>query len=147
MHLLVRHISPYTDFDQCLGAFLSAADAERARTEYIAAIESGSAPDHWPEQAYQDACLENDVRVHSDVPVRDVAAGASHIFLVSSFSEGFGQTIRKFEVICGTEESRSVALSDIDSRENEWPLSGHVEVLEIGALRLTSPVAYYLDSP
>src|SRR5690348_141155 len=107
MHLLKRKISPYTDSDQCLGVFASVEAASSAREKYISLIESGQLADPWAKQAYHTVSLRSDVCVVSSIPLRDVASAVHKVYVVSSVSEAFGQTVREFVAICGSEESAS----------------------------------------
>jgi hypothetical protein len=135
MHLLKRKISPYTDSDQCLGVFATAAEASSAAGKYISLIESGELPDPWAEQAYHSVSLQSDLCVLSSVPLREVPAAARQVYVVSSVSEAFGQFVREFVAICGSEESASRAVAEVEEQESEFPFSGEYEVFELGALR------------
>jgi hypothetical protein len=135
MHLLKRTISPYTDSDQCLGVFASAADALSAREKYIALIESGQLADPWAKQAYHTVSLQSDVSLVTGVPLREVLATARQVYVVSSVSEAFGQVVREFVAICGSEQSASRVVVELEEQESEFPLSGEFEVFELGTLR------------
>jgi hypothetical protein len=134
MHLLKRTISPYTDSDQCLGVFASAEAASDARERYISLIESGQLADPWAKQAYHTVSLRSDVCVASGIPLREVPAIAQEVYVVSSVSEAFGQTVREFVAICGSEQSALHAVGEIEARESDFPLSGEYQLFELGAL-------------
>ena len=79
--------------------------------------------------------LEKDVIIRDDIPTVDVNPNATHVIVISSFVEGFGQVSRIFESICGTEDA-----ARIKSHEARKALSGHfpystkIEKIALGQL-------------
>src|SRR5690242_19620911 len=101
MYILMRRLSAYTENDLLLGVFATSAEAKRARARYVAEVMRGGKDPH-AEQAYHQV-TEQDVRVLSRVREVDVSPALRWVFVVSSYAEGFGQVVRRFEAICGTE--------------------------------------------
>jgi Hypothetical methyltransferase len=134
MHLLSRKISPYTGADQCLGAFRTRDEANQAKAQYIAALESGQRDDPWSEQAYHQVDLSQDVCVMSEIPVSDVSADAAVVHVVSLMAEGFGQIIREYRSINGTGGGATAVAASLDESSDDMQYS-HIETIVVGQLQ------------
>ncbi len=134
MYLLKRSVSPYTDCEQLLGVFTSIPAGEAARQSYISSIQSGAQTDPFADQAYHEVSLTDDIELVSDIKVIEVPPGASEVFVVSSYAEGFGQVIRKFEAICGTRELATEIANQVEGAEKEWPISAVVDQVPVNQL-------------
>ena len=95
MFVAVRRISPYDGSDVVLGAFRF----EQAATEYLSAyrrrcIESPE-NDPWAQQTYVTDPYNDEHFVVVEVDHGEL--DESVLYLVSTYSEGFGQTLRSFD--------------------------------------------------
>ena len=95
-------ISPYSGADQLLGAFRSREDARRARREYIETLGRGDKADPWKAQVYKTVNLNADLRIVDNIPSTGVTDAPRRVFVVSKFSDQFGQLFREFKIIRGT---------------------------------------------
>src|SRR3954454_3566780 len=93
--LLIRKISPYLGANVLLGVFPTAREAEQHRDAYFAMRTQTPASDPWREQPYKPEGLKMSDLLISDVQGSRVSSG-SVVFVISSYSEGFGQTVRSF---------------------------------------------------
>ncbi|WP_434419988.1 hypothetical protein [Nannocystis pusilla] len=112
--LLIRRMSAYTSADVLLGVFTTAALADAARAAYLARYAADPASDPWREQAYK-----ADGLVAEDLEVRCFSgpAEATEVVVVSNYSEGFGQTSRRFDSLhesMAAAEARIAALNDVE---------------------------------
>jgi len=113
LFLLKRDISHYTFPDILLGCFTSLEKAKNARKEYLAQYQLGKKVDPWKEQGYKTVDLDKDVEIMNDLPVINFHDTDSAIFVVNSYSEGFGQVIRKFFALCSTQETAQEKLTKV----------------------------------
>lgn len=133
MYLLVRRISPYTHHDLLLGVFRSRELANQARLEYLAAI-LHSAEEPWSQQAYQEVS-DNDVEILADSPSLGISPEMDRVFVVSSYSEGFGQVVRKFEAIAGTLDLAQARADSLEAEEDSgFPYECEVDEIPVGVL-------------
>jgi hypothetical protein len=116
VHVLVRKISPYTGEDLFLGAFTTIERAALARSAYLARVLHGSDP--WADQAYHQV-TDNDVVVLSKIPHVGVAESAKRIFVVRSYSEGFGQVVVKIEALTGSLESARDRMLELENQNTD----------------------------
>lgn len=134
MYLLKRTVSSYTAPDQCLGIFRDVHEVHHARNQYITDIQNGVIADPFAEQAYYTVNLEADIEVISDIPVMDVDAESNMAFVVSSLEEAFGQVLRAFEAICGSQTQAQLVSAVIEARESDFAISAHIQSVCIGHL-------------
>ena len=147
MYLLIRLISPYTEANLLLGVFRTRNDVQVARTQYIAQYQDGRKEDPWKKQGYKDEVnLNDDVIVLDDIPVMGVNQNAVEVYVVSNYAEGFGQIIRKFDAICGSEESALATVSDIKAKlDDNFPEYCKVDKIVVGKLLSDNQVTNYSD--
>ncbi|MCY0987009.1 hypothetical protein OV203_07740 [Nannocystis sp. ILAH1] len=112
--LLIRRMSAYTSAHVLLGVFTTASLADAARAAYLARYTADPASDPWHEQAYKDDGL-----VAKDLEVRCFSgpAEATEVVVVSDYSEGFGQIVRRFDSLhesMAAAEVRIAALNDVE---------------------------------
>jgi hypothetical protein len=93
--ILIRNISAYLGADVLLGVFTTAQDAEQYRNAYFTTRTQTPASDPWREQPYKRDGLQMSDLVISDIQGSPISSGTV-VFVISSYSEGFGQTVRKF---------------------------------------------------
>src|SRR5258706_13772026 len=93
--ILIRRISPYIHADLLLGVFASQDEVQRHRTAYLATRTKTAASEPWHHQPHKpDGLQASDLIV---MQVQGSVAGANtYAFVVSSYSEGFGQVVREF---------------------------------------------------
>jgi hypothetical protein len=133
MHLLVRRVSPYTQHDLLLGVFPSADLANQARSEHLRAV-LHSSEDPWARQAYREAS-DVDVEILADVPLLGISPETDRVFVVSSYSAGFGQVVRKFEAIAGTLDlAHARADSLVSEDDSAFPYECEVDEVPVGVL-------------
>jgi hypothetical protein len=101
LYLLLRKISPYTFPDIVLGCFTSIERANDVRSEYLALYKSGTKIDPWKEQGFKNVNLDEDVQI-INLYLPTFYRLVSSVFLVSSYSEGFGQVRREIVDLCLT---------------------------------------------
>lgn len=137
MHLLWRYISEYSDGALCLGVFRQLELAGQAKRDYIAALRSGEIADRWAEQAYRpDVDLDADLRIVSDLHCHEVSPAQDKVLVVSHVEEGFGQTLRRFLAICGTEAAADGLKQQIDAQRQQFPYFVDIECLRLDVLVL-----------
>lgn len=130
-------MSPYTECDILLGCFRNIEDAQKARNFYIQQYTSGKKDDPWKGQAFYDVDLEKDVVILDNVPEFDVSSEADTVSVISSFAEGFGQSVREFHGICGSNDTANVHISAIDKdfeTRNSWPRSVSAQRIKVNQL-------------
>jgi hypothetical protein len=93
--ILIRRISPYLGPDILLGVFSSPQEAEQQRSAYLTSRTQTPASDPWHQQPYKSDGLQASDLIVMDVKGSCVDAGAL-VFVVSGYSEGFGQIVRGF---------------------------------------------------
>lgn len=110
IHLCVVGISGYEGPDFILGAFDNEDTAEKAKTTFIG--ENQSEDNQVKVLAEQDRWIEvEDVKLNSfscDIPLSDF------YYLVSRFSEGFGQIYRDIEAIFDNYENALIKLEQLE---------------------------------
>lgn len=136
MHLLWRHISPYTDSDLCLGVFRTREKAEESRCEYIRSIAAGEIEDRWAEQSYHTVHLESDVQIMSDLACHDISTDQDQIFLVSDIEDAMGQQQRCFAAICGSEASAEAVRAQLNDEPHGLPFYIDIEPVHLERLAL-----------
>lgn len=133
MHLLMRKISAYTGDDLLLGVFRTLEEAERGRREYLSSVVHGTS-DPWAEQAYHEVSDE-DVVILPSLLRLDLAESADRVFVVSSYSEGFGQVSRSFEAIAGSNEAARDHVAALTAKdEGEFPYWCGIDEVLVGEL-------------
>ena len=93
--ILIRKISAYVGADVLLGVFATAQEAERHRNGYFAMRTETQVSDPWREQPFKAEGLRMSDLVISDIEGSRISCG-SVAFVISSYSQGFGQTLRRF---------------------------------------------------
>lgn len=115
IHLCVVGISGYEGPDFILGAFDNEDIAEKAKTTFIR--ENQSDDNQVKVLAEQDRWIEvEDVKLDSfscDIPLSDF------YYLVSRFSEGFGQIYRDIEAIFDNYENALIKLEQLEKEYDE----------------------------
>ena len=118
-YVLIRKVSPYTDTDLLLGVFATREAAETAANIYREAV-IGSDTDPLKDQAYH-SVSEEDVVILCNIPIAGEAAiQTENVWVVSSYSEGFGQTLREFVGI-SLNESDAIELARSIDAKSEGP--------------------------
>lgn len=135
MYLLIRTVSAYIGPDLLLGAFWNEAEAARARETYLDTIRQD---DPWAEQPYRESSPE-DVMIESVSEV-GIAGEPRRVFVVSEYTEGFGQVLRKFVAVCGAKADAEKIQSDV-KKDDQFPLYRMIHEIEAGTLRSTTPVS------
>jgi hypothetical protein len=113
MFLLVREISPYTSHCVLLGCFTTRENAETARLQYVTPYQENPQADPWKDQAYCVVDLERDVRILDGVREDGDFSNCAAVYVVSVFSEAFGQIIRDFRRICSSLTLAQQAVQEI----------------------------------
>jgi hypothetical protein len=119
MHLLIRRISEYTAAHVLLGVFPTAQAAEAAKAEYARRCATDPTSDPWREQAYKEAGLSERDLVVQELPAPDLVG--EEVFVVSNYSEGFGQVVREFDSLHGTSEAAEVRVAELDAVDDRFP--------------------------
>jgi len=98
MILVERKISEYTHYDTILGLFETRARANKAKEE---CIEHCKLKDKWAEQAYRSVDLTQDIVLKdvSELLEGEHTAAIHKLYVISYFTEGFGQVVRSTEKI------------------------------------------------
>lgn len=135
LFLLKRYVSEYTAYDMLLGCFTTRNKAQYARKEYMLQFKLGKKQDPWKNQAFHEVDLSHDVIIVDDLPVVDVAESNKEVYIISYFSEGFGQTIRVFYSICGTRESTQEKSHECNRKLfTQFPHHLQVDKIKLGQL-------------
>lgn len=122
MYILKRTISPYTGSELLLGCFRDFREARATRDSYIRQYENNQKEDPWKGQAFHDVDLEKDVVIVDNIAEYHIRPNASTVIIVSSFSEGFGQELREFHAICGSDKAAQTRIAKIrKSTQGQWP--------------------------
>jgi hypothetical protein len=122
--ILIREISAYLGPNLLLGVFASAQEAEQQRAAYFADRTERPASDPWREQPHKPDGLQMSDLVISDIQGSRISCGTV-VYVISSYSEGFGQTVRSF---ISVHNDKAVALrqaarleeADTDSFPNHY---------------------------
>jgi hypothetical protein len=130
LFLLQRHVSEYTAHEMLLGCFTTRSKAQYARRKYISQYKSGKKQDPWEKQAFHEVDLSRDVKIVDNLPVVDVTPNSNEVYIVSHFSEGFGQTRRIFYAICGTREATQEKSHECNEQLFTW-FPHHLQVDKI----------------
>jgi hypothetical protein len=78
-----------------------------------------------------------DVVILTDVEHLEVDDASERVFVVTSESEGFGQVVRKFEAIVGSEDAARRRAAELEALDDSgFPYSCDFHVLNVGELRL-----------
>jgi hypothetical protein len=143
MYLLKRTLSTYTSPDILLGCFKSLSAAQHARQKYLSQYEDDKNADPWKEQAIFTVDLEKDVVILDEIPVVEGSPNDTHVFVISSFAEGFGQIARNFHAICGTEDAARVESHKVrKSFSGNFPESCKIDHIVVGQLLSDEEVQY-----
>lgn len=122
MYILKRTISPYTGSDLLLGCFRDIREARATRDSYIRQYKNNQKEDPWKGQAFHDVDLEKDVVIVDNITEYGIRPNANTVIIVSSFREGFGQELREFHAICGSDKAAQTQTAKIrKSTEGQWP--------------------------
>src|SRR5688572_21031669 len=89
--ILIRKVSDYMGGDILLGVFATGEEAEQQRAAYFTMRTQDPASDPWRDQPCKKPGLELSHLVVSELPGQPVSSGGV-AFVLSSFSNGFGQT-------------------------------------------------------
>ena len=133
MFVLIRRVSSYTHHDLLLGVFRSLAQAAEARAEYIETVLRAN-EDPWASQAYA-SVSDNDVEVLDAVPLIAMTSHVDRAFVVSSYAEGFGQVVRKFEAVVGALGQAQAHAKSLEANDDgSCPYSCEIAEVPIGKL-------------
>lgn len=116
--LLVRRISAYTGADVLLGVFTAASLADDARAAYLARYAAEPASDPWRRQGYKEDGLSADDLVVLALPG---PADVPEVFVVSDYSEGFGQIDRTFDSLHASAAAADARIAALDAVESAFP--------------------------
>ena len=135
MYLLKRTISPYTGPDLLLGVFISEDTAQAARQKYLSKYLGNPRSDPWREQAYHEVNLEDDVQLIDTVPTSSPIEDSCKAYVVSAYSEAFGQILREFKFICPTLESAQECVTRLeDEDDGKFPFYCEIDSVIVGDL-------------
>jgi len=135
MYILRRKISEYTDRHQLLGVFRTQVNAEEAKQVYCRQLQSGEISDPWEKQAYHKVDLEKDLVVEANLRTTGSILEAGQVSVISSYAEGFGQIVRKFEAICETPHDAENIAREIEAADNgNFPFYCEVDRMIVGDL-------------
>jgi len=84
----------------------------------IEEIASGTKSDLWAQQSYHNVDLEKDINTISIAPSFKHQANNNSVYIVSAFTEGFGQVRRSFEYICQSEAQASEKIAELESNDD-----------------------------
>jgi len=132
MYILKRILSAYTAPDILLGIYRTVEDAREARRAYISSYHDGRREDPWEKQGYHKVALEEDVVILDTIPEFDIPPDAGKVMVISSYSEGFGQVVRKIHALCGSEKA---ARGATDEARKEF-IGGFPEAIEIETIEI-----------
>src|SRR5262245_56173723 len=132
MYLLIRRISEYTAAHVLLGVFSTAQEAEAAKVAYARRYAADPLGDPWREQAYKEPGLSEHDLVVQEVPGPACADGT--VFVVSNYSEGFGQVARAFDLLHRSAESAAARAAELDAADDRFPHYALVQQARVGVL-------------
>lgn len=145
MHLLMRELSAYTANNLLLGVFRTLEEAERGRSKYLKSVVHG-ASDPWAKQSYHHVSDE-DVVILSSVSHLELADPADRVFVVSSHAEGFGQIIRSFEAIAGSNTAARKHAAALEAKDDgKFPYHCEIDEIVVGELS-QDPRGHHRDGP
>lgn len=137
MYLLKRLISPYNAPDLLLGCFRDLKAAQFAQQQYKKCM---GKDDPWKIQGYWEVDLENDVIILHDIPVVNISPTQDTVYIISSFAEGFGQIVRKFQTICGSIDSAHQRVKELNnSFQGSFPEYCRIEQILLEELLSDEP--------
>jgi hypothetical protein len=139
--ILIRKVSPYMSANILLGVFTSPEEADRNRNAYLASRTQAQTSDPWHHQPYKPDGLQPSDLFLMDFRYIDVVAD-SPAFVVSKYSEGFGQVLRKFISIhadLATAKSEAARLEEADN--DPFPSYFRVQEAIVGQLLSDAPEA------
>jgi hypothetical protein len=137
MYLLIRHISEYTAAHVLLGVFGTAEEIERARGAYTAKYTADPTSDPWRDQAYKQPGLAS-----KDLVVKELMGSAqdgAEVFIVSNYSEGFGQVVRKFDSMHHSRADAERRVAELDAEEDYFLHYARVQQVLVGTLLSDAP--------
>jgi hypothetical protein len=137
--ILFRKISPYMGASILLGVFSSPEEADRNRRAYFASRIQSPASDPWHRQPYKPDGLQP-----SDLVVMEfqhlIVMADCPAFVVSRYSDGFGQVVRKFVSVHTDLAAAKSEASRLEEAENSsWPSYGRVQEAIVGQLLSDAP--------
>ena len=133
MHLLIRKLSAYTGSDLLLGVFRTADDAQRARVRYLDEVVHGTS-DPWAVQAYH-AVSDDDLQILSSLVELDLPDAVGAVFVISSYAEAFGQVVRVFEALAGSDAAARSYAGTLETKADvELPYHCKVDEVVVGEL-------------
>lgn len=140
MYLLIRNISPYTGSDLLLGVFSTLELAQQAKHTYQKHFKNH--PDHYAEQAYHSVDLNKDLRIADYIPEYAITPSTSTLYIISFYSEDFGQIYREFKAICGNLAEAKAALNDYERQTQKYDFPSYYEIdtVELNHLALEAPI-------
>lgn len=138
VHLLLRHPHALPAPDRVLGVFGTREEADAGLDRYVSRIVSGEHPEEWVSRVYK-ATDPNELRkvlwVDSQWHV-DLPDGATEVFVVSSLSEGFGESRSAIDGVCATWDSAEALMHQVSERQAKADTSYQCEITaaELGRL-------------
>ena len=111
-------ISPYTGADLCLGIFSTKDSAHSAKENYIATVKH---KDPWARQAYHEVDLLKDVELIEIAIDGKQITGRPDVYLISEYSDGFGQIIRKLKMICFSKHRAQEFITQLEDEDFSFP--------------------------
>jgi hypothetical protein len=132
----MRSLSRYTGDDLLLGVFRTRGEADLARHTYLDEVLHRSS-DPWANQAHH-AASDDDVAIHFDITHDDVAVGAPLVYVVTSFAEGFGQVVVKFEAIVGTEAAALARVQSLNEQGEKDSFPSYCTIYEVDVGKLSA---------
>lgn len=120
MIIVEREISAYTHHTIIVGIFENIEKADIAKETYI---ESCQSEDKWAEQAYRTVNLKEDVTIKdiSELIEGDTEKIKDEVYVVSYFTEGFGQVMKTTEKVftASTDANKYVEQKEVEEPEYE----------------------------
>jgi len=137
MHLLVRKISEYTGADVFLGIFYEKPEAENALNKYRENYLASPELDPWKEQAYVDEHLSLDQ--FEIIEIEEKMNTESIIFIVSKYSEAFGQVGRDIDKAYENLKDAQQRCDELDNEDAEFPQYALYQEFKIGEIASDAP--------
>ncbi len=123
-----------------LGIYKKIDDARMARQNYLSSYHGGMKNDPWEKQAFHQVDLEKDVIILDNIPELDIASNAKEVMVINSYSEGFGQTVRKIHALCGSKEAAQKRVEEVRlGFTHDFPEGIKIETIEIGKVLSDDP--------
>ena len=130
MYILIRKISPYTGADIVLGIFCNKSQAEITAGNYLSHYYQHLEDDPWKDQAYVDENLSTDQIIIEEYHCECISGQT--VFLVSHYSEAFGQVVRSIDKVFKIEKEADERCQDLENEENDFPGYALYQKIRIG---------------